>query len=427
MTNPDVLVIGAGPAGMAASIRAQESGANVLVLDDNPDAGGQIWRGGQRTHKGRQAAQWFERFRQSGVPVTTGAQVVSASASDKALLVETWDKGLEFRYKKLIIAAGAREIFLPFPGWTLPGIAGVGGLQALVKSGLPIAGKSVVIAGSGPLLLAVAASLRKSGARVKLIAEQARMWSVTRFALGLARHPGKLMQAVAVQFSLVGIPYRYGCWVEAAEGTERLERVHLRKGNRRWTEPCDYAAIAYGLYPNVELPSLLNCHIQNDVVVVDEFGRTSVDDVYSVGECTGIGGVDLSLVEGEIAGYAASGNHDRARRLFAARKRARHFADRLNKAFALRGELKGLPKDDTFVCRCEDVTYGRLKNVSSFRAAKLHTRCGMGPCQGRVCGPATQFLFGWRAESIRPPIFPARVGTLVIDEAVPEEAAPIPQ
>src|SRR5689334_21074633 len=138
MTNTDVLVIGAGPAGMAASIRAKESGANVLVLDDNPDAGGQIWRGGQRTQKGRQASHWFERFRHSGVPVTTGAQVVSASTSDKTLLVETWDKSLEFRYNKLIIAAGARETFLPFPGWTLPGIAGVGGLQALVKSGLPI-------------------------------------------------------------------------------------------------------------------------------------------------------------------------------------------------------------------------------------------------------------------------------------------------
>ncbi len=153
----------------------------------------------------------------------------------------------------------------------------------------------------------------------------------------------------------------------------------------------------------------------------------SSTDVYCIGECTGIGGVDLSLVEGEITGYAAVGSQDRARRLFAARKKAWHFADRLNDAFALREELRSLPKDDTFVCRCEDVSYGRLKNVSSFRAAKLHTRCGMGPCQGRVCGPATQFLFGWRAESIRPPIFPARIRTLVVDEAVSEEAAPRPQ
>jgi NADPH-dependent 2,4-dienoyl-CoA reductase/sulfur reductase-like enzyme len=425
--NADIVVVGAGPAGMAATVCARESGASVFVLDDNPMSGGQIWRGGEKAHKGSQAAHWFARFLESGVPVLTGAQVISASAANKSLLVETWDQSFELRYNKLIIAAGAREIFLPFPGWTLPGITGVGGLQALAKSGLPMNGKSVVLAGSGPLLLAVASSLRKMGARVKLIAEQATRASVMRFAFGLLRHPAKIAQALVLQGSLLGIPYRYSCWVEAAEGNGRLKRLILRQGNRRWAENCDYAAIAFGLYSNVELPSLLNCRILNDAVQVDEYGRTSVPDIYCAGECTGIGGVDLSLVEGEIAGYAAAEKHDRARNRFEARYKARDFADRLNAAFALRPELKALPKDDTFVCRCEDVCYGRLKGVSSFRAAKLHTRCGMGPCQGRVCGPATQFLFGWRTESIRPPIFPARVGSLVIDEAVPEEAAPIPQ
>ncbi len=130
----------------------------------------------------------------------------------------------------------------------------------------------------------------------------------------------------------------------------------IRQGNRRWTEPCDYAGIAFGLCPNLELPSLLGCRIVNDAVAVDEYGKASVEDIYCVGECTGIGGVDLSLLEGEIAGYAAAGRHDRARTLFAARDKARDFANRLNSAFALREELKFLPKDDTFVCRCEDVS-----------------------------------------------------------------------
>src|SRR3982750_2486263 len=165
LTNADVVVIGAGPAGMAAAVRASESGAKVLVLDDNTGSGGQIWRGGERAQHDRHSDLWFKRFRTSGARLLAGAQVVSAVASNQTLLVETWKESLGFRYKKLIIAAGAREIFLPFPGWTLPGIAGVGGLQSLAKSGLPIAGKSVVIAGSGPLLLAVAASLRKAGAR----------------------------------------------------------------------------------------------------------------------------------------------------------------------------------------------------------------------------------------------------------------------
>ncbi|MFL6451356.1 MAG: FAD-dependent oxidoreductase [Bryobacteraceae bacterium] len=427
MTKSDIVVIGAGPAGMAASIRARESGANVLVIDDNPASGGQIWRGGQRAHKESEPASWFEQFRRTGVPVIAGAQVISACASSKTLVVETWEASLEIRYNKLIIASGAREIFLPFPGWTLPGIAGVGGLQALANSGLPIPGKSVVIAGSGPLLLAVAANLRKLGARVKLIAEQASRQSVMRFALGLLRHPAKMNQAAALKYSLLRVPYRYNCWVEAAEGNGRLERLVLRHANRRWSEKCDYAAIAFGLCPNIELPLLLNCRIQNHAVEVDEFARTSVPDIYCAGECTGIGGVDLALVGGEIAGYSATGRDDFARHLFAKRNTARHFADRLNAAFSLGDELKELPKDDTLVCRCEDVSYGRLKNFSSFRAAKLHTRCGMGPCQGRVCGPATHFLFGWRVESVRPPIFPARIGSLVVDEAVPEEAAPTPQ
>src|SRR5207245_414378 len=147
---------------------------------------------------------------------------------------------------------------------------------------------------------------------------------------------------------------RYSSWVEVAEGNGRLERVIVRQGNRRWTEQCNYAAIAFGLYPNIELPSLLNCRLRNDTVEVDEYGRTSVPDVYCVGECTGIGGVDLSLIEGEIAGYSATGRDDLARVRFAAGKGARDFADRLNAAFALRQELKTLPNVDTFVCRCED-------------------------------------------------------------------------
>jgi hypothetical protein len=156
-------------------------------------------------------------------------------------------------------------------------------------------------------------------------------------------------------------------------------------------------------------------------VVVDDLQRSSLENVFCAGEATGIGGVDLALVEGEIAGYAASGQIDRARALFGKRSRARRFASNLNRAFALRNELKLLPEPDTFVCRCEDVTFKRLKNAASFRAAKLHTRCGMGPCQGRVCGPAADFLFGWRTESVRPPIFPARVGSLIFEQSEHEE------
>jgi hypothetical protein len=121
----------------------------------------------------------------------------------------------------------------------------------------------------------------------------------------------------------------------------------------------------------------------------------------------------LSLVEGEIAGLAAAGNVDEARKLFPLRTKQRKFAELLNRTFVLRDELKQQVQPDTIVCRCEDVTFDRLRAHSSWRAAKLQTRCGMGPCQGRVCGGAVEFLFGWRSESVRPPVLPVRVESLV--------------
>jgi NADPH-dependent 2,4-dienoyl-CoA reductase/sulfur reductase-like enzyme len=183
----------------------------------------------------------------------------------------------------------------------------------------------------------------------------------------------------------------------------------LRRGSSIWKEPCDYAAIGFGLVPNLELPLLLGCAIDEAFVVVDEWQQSSLADVYCAGEPTGIGGLDLALTGGEIAGYAATGQSDRARRLFAARDRAVRFRDRLAATFALRGELKAITTEETIVCRCEDVPLSRLRGHSSWRSAKLHTRCGMGPCQGRMCGPAVEFLCGWRADSMRPPLYPIPV------------------
>src|SRR5262249_8760006 len=136
-------------------------------------------------------------------------------------------------------------------------------------------------------------------------------------------------------------------------------------------------------------------------------------NVYCAGESTGIGGLELSLVEGEIAGLAAADKRDVAQKLFPIREKHRKFADLLNRTFALHDELKQLAAPETIVCRCEDVTFERLRVHRSWRAAKLQTRCGMGPCQGRVCGGAVEFLFGWRAESVRPPALPVRVESLI--------------
>ena len=418
---PDVAVIGAGPAGMAAAIRASAAGAQVIILDDNPGAGGQIWRGMEQTRSDRQAREWFHKFASLRSSVLSNCRVISASTRPLMLLAETPTGRLEISPRSLILATGARELFLPFPGWTLPGVMGAGGLQAMAKSGLPIAGKRIVVAGTGPLLLAVGAYLKSHGAAVKLIAEQASRAAIARFGLHLITQGDKLAQAVGLQFRLRGVPYLQSCWVEEAVGDRRLESVRIRRGTKTWTEDCDYAAVGYGLYPNAELALLLGCRMSGPYVAVDELQRTSIDNVYCAGESTGIGGIDLSLVEGEIAGYAANAEEKYARALFDKRKRARTFAEALNSAFALRPELRNLPRADTFVCRCEDVAFERLQQVTGFRAAKLHTRCGMGPCQARVCGPATEFLFGWTKGSVRPPLFAARMGTLLENKTDPKE------
>jgi NADPH-dependent 2,4-dienoyl-CoA reductase/sulfur reductase-like enzyme len=319
---------------------------------------------------------------------------------------------------------GARERFLPFPGWTLPGVMGAGGLQALVKNGLPIAGRKVIVAGSGPLLLAVAAYLHAHKALVGLIAEQASLRHLLGFGLSLLAHPGKLLQAIGLKARLLGIPYHPGTWPVSVNGRDRVQAVTLTNGLRTWSQPCDYFACGFGLVPNVELPALLGCRIERGCVFVDDEQQTNVPGVYCVGETTGIGGLECSLVEGRLAGYAASEQIERARQLLPARRRARHFAAALEGAFALRDELKELPRADTIVCRCEDVPHGALAACGDWRQGKLQTRCGMGPCQGRVCGPALAFLHGWEVQSIRPPVLPVRLGSLLGENCIREESAP---
>jgi NADPH-dependent 2,4-dienoyl-CoA reductase/sulfur reductase-like enzyme len=403
------LIAGAGPAGLAAAFRASQAGRRVTVVDDNPDAGGQIWRGEKREPRSAEAQVWFERIRSVAIDFIAGARVFQ-QIGPGALLAETSGGVLELAYRNLVLATGARERFLPFPGWTLPNVMGAGGLQALVKNGLAINGKKIVVAGSGPLLLAVAGYLRSHGAEVLLIAEQASSLRLARFGLGLINQPGKLSQAFALS---KGFKYLKDCWVTAASGEEKLESVDLQRHGKRWSLACDYLACAFHLVPNLELAELLGCELNDGAVRVNEYQQTSVPHVYAAGELTGIGGLELSLVEGEIAGLAAAGRSEDARPLFSERAKQRRFADLLNRTFALRDELKSLAEPETIVCRCEDVVFDRLRAHDSWRVAKLQTRCGMGPCQGRICGSAVEFLFDWKVESVRPPVLPVRVESLL--------------
>jgi len=414
----DVLVIGGGPAGLSAASRAAECGVRVGIVDDNFNLGGQIWRGGA-AGKNPEATHWAERVRAANVTSLCGMRVFDQPEAG-VLLAEGMDDVHDLHYDKLVLATGARERFLPFPGWTLPNVIGAAGLQAMVKCGLPIREKRVVVAGTGPLLLAVAAYLRKCGAEIRLICEQASWVALMRLGAELLRQPGKVVQGVQLKKELAGVPFATGSWPLAAQGEDVLESVSISRGRKTETIACDYLACGFHLVPNTELASLLGCEIQGGYVRVDDFQRTSARGVFCAGEPTGIGGVELSLVEGQIAGLAAWERTVQARELFRERKKLRQFAQALEHACRLRPELKDLPSSETVVCRCEDVSYARLRRYASWRAAKLQTRCGMGPCQGRVCGPAAQFLFKWNPDSVRPPILPVRVASLAAPAGSPE-------
>ena len=408
----DVLVVGGGPAGMAASVVAAECGLRVGLVDDNPSLGGQIWRG----ETSSDGARWAERSRSVGVEALCGTRVFHHPASG-VLLAEREEDVYELSFQKLVLATGARERFLPFPGWTLPNVMGAGGLEAMVKCGLPIAGKRVVVAGTGPLLVAVAAALRKHGATVVAICEQASWTSLVRFGGALLAESHKLSQAISLRRQLAGVRFLTSCWPLEAQGQEKLEAVVI---SRRERVVCDYLACGFHLVPNTELAQLLGCQIRDGYVQVDEFQETSLAGVLCAGEPTGIGGLELSLIEGQIAGLAAAGRKQEAVRHFKQRKKLQGFARVLHRAFSLRPELKTLARPETIVCRCEDVPQRRLAAHKSWRAAKLQTRCGMGPCQGRICGPATEFLFHWKPDSVRPPIFPAQFAHMAWMASSPE-------
>jgi D-hydroxyproline dehydrogenase subunit alpha len=407
----DVLIVGGGPAGIAAAVSATESGKRIGIVDDNAALGGQIWRG-ETVQSNSEAAAWIQKLNGGDVELCAGMRVFDSSAPG-FLRAESSEGACEFEYGKLILATGARERFLPFPGWTLQNVMGAGALQALVKSGLPMGRKRVVVAGTGPLLLAVAAYLKNHGAKVVAIYEQASRAALAKFALKVVSQKGKLAQALSLRKGLRAIPIITSAWPVAAKGNGGVQSVVISRGGEHEEIACDYLACGFHLVPNTELAVLLGCRLQNGFVQVDDFQQTSQPNVFCAGEPTGIGGVELSLVEGQIASLAAIGKKDASQNLFSARRKMRSFAESLDHTFALRPELKGLASAETIVCRCEDVKYGQLAQHPSWRAAKLHTRCGMGPCQGRVCGPATQCLLGWTPESVRPPIFPVSLENLI--------------
>ena len=418
----DLVVIGAGPAGLAAADAAAQCGKRVLLLDQAPRIGGQIWRHRDRATVPSRGRQLMATLESARISVAVAAVIIDIPSPDR-LLVTIHGRTVVIETAALVLATGASERFLPFPGWTLPGVVGVGGLQALIKSGLDISGQRVVLAGSGPLVWPVAREAVRAGARVSLIAEQATLTNLLEFGTGLVRSPATLLRAVGYRAATWRAPFRTDSWVLRADGEERVTSAVMRVAGVERRFECDWLATAVGLVPRTALARLLGCALDGDAIAVDQQQSTSVSGVWAAGECTGISGDEGARVEGAIAGRAASGAAV-SQRLLRRRELTRRFGARLTAAFAPRAALRERVASHCVVCRCEDVTAGAIDPNWDARQAKLWTRIGMGPCQGAVCGPACAMLYGWDVNVVRPPLDHPAIGEWITALRAAESTEP---
>lgn len=418
----NVVIIGAGPAGLSASLAAAAAGAPVLLIDSNPRLGGQYWRMSADDFQD-QHNQHFDldtglllinavKARKE-IEVWSGAQIWSATNKDGKNTLRVIYQGKEriVNTENLILCTGAYDRTLPFPGWDIPGVMTPGGVQSLLKGHGVLAGKRVVVAGSGPFLLPVAAGVVKAGGSVVALLEanKSRRWLTSFFVL--LENTSKIKEAFYYikTISEAKVRARFGQAVIAAHAASNgeLESVDIAKIDRNFrikkvqNIKCDVAAIGWGFTADTSLAGSLGCNqlVAKDdgvVVWVDSKQQTSIPGVFAAGEITGIGGSDLSMAEGVIAGISAAKfvgcNVEVLKAHRKRRAKRQRFANALIRAYPIKPGWKSWLRDETIICRCEEVCLSDLKHsinelgATDSRTAKLLTRCGMGLCQGRICG-----------------------------------------
>jgi len=450
-----VVIVGAGPAGASAAIALARAGIASVLLDDNPQAGGQIFRprsDGSAPPLGHDArgAVLRETLHQHAALIDhrRGHEVVAVYPGPRL-----WVAGPEGVYQlaaeHLVLAAGAVEIGVPVPGWTLPGVYALGGLQILAKSAASVPAGRTVLAGAGPLLYLVAAQLVSVGVAVSDVVDAAALPTPGQIA-GMARAPELLLRGFGFELVLRrrGVAIHRRSAVVEVRGDEAAREAVVaplgddwtpRSGARR-TIPLDVLGMSFGLRPNTELTQLAGCEHDHDAAAGGWRVRrgagyvTSVANVYAIGDGAGIGGVDTALAEGTIFG------RDLAQRLGATNAtldaEALEARDRLASFAAFRRALvdwSGLrpgifraARAETVVCRCEDVRVADLDlaleaGLALPRGLKLRTRAGMGLCQGRTCSPAIQQRIAEKAglspaevpmPTVRVPLRPVPVAAL---------------
>jgi NADPH-dependent 2,4-dienoyl-CoA reductase/sulfur reductase-like enzyme len=418
----DVVVVGAGPGGMAAASAAADGGAEVLLIDSARAVGGQFNRQPPEEFRLRRPERlqhgWkafvAKRDRLATHPRITHLAETSVWAFEQGnrLWVQRGPADGVGREvfavdaKAVVLATGAYDRVLPFPGWDLPGVYTAGAAQALAKGQRIAVGKRVLIAGTGPFLLPVAESLVGVGAEVVALLEANSLTTVRR---GWSTDPlvatGKIREALGYGALLARhrIPLKHGWTVIAAHGDDQVEAVTVArldddwrpiKGSERRVE-VDAVCLGFGFTAQLELAVSARCELTTGpdggpAVAVDANQQTTTPGVFAAGELTGIGGADLAAAEGRVAGVAAAGQIP-VRQDHATVGKRRRFAAALAKAYPIRDGWRSWSKPETVVCRCEEVTRGDIegavveRGVADGRALKLTSRAGLGLCQGRVC------------------------------------------
>ncbi|PZU92731.1 MAG: FAD/NAD(P)-binding oxidoreductase [Chelatococcus sp.] len=457
----DLVVVGAGPAGLSAAARAAELGLSVLLADENPAPGGQIYRAITTTPVQNRAILGEDYWRGSGIVArferskavyAAGCTVWSLGPSDTDPASDSFEIGLSLGGKarmiaasQVILATGAQERPFPIPGWTLPGVMTAGAAQIALKgAGIVPAGRTV-IAGCGPLLYLLAAQLAAAGSEIVAVLDTTPR---ANWAKALAAFPDflrspylakglKLMAATRRRLRFVS-----GVTGLAAGGEGRLVSVTAQRGGASETIACDTLLLHQGVIPGVNLSNAAGCAHDFDetqhafVPRLDAWFASSVAGIAIAGDGAGIGGAESAALRGEIAAFDAA---RRLGRLSPAERDRQAAPIRADLERCLRGRrfLDLLyrpapqflaPRDDaTIVCRCEEVTAGQIRDaatrlgVTGPNQMKAFLRCGMGPCQGRLCGPTVVELIAQARGTtpaevgyyrLRPPVKPVTLAEL---------------
>lgn len=421
MASPDLVIVGAGPAGIRAAETALAAGLSVTLVDESPQAGGQIYRR-QPAGFTRQPAELYGSDARKASALHDAAarlqgridhrrNALAWALRDGALHVVDADGVSEtLRPRAILIASGATDRVFPIPGWTLPGVHSLGAAQISLKAQACAIGERIVFLGAGPLLYLVAWQYLKAGAKPLAVLDTSRLADRLKGLGGMLARPLYVLRGLRYMADLkrAGVEIVTGVTPLAFKGEGSLAALSFRDAAGRAREiACDAAGFGYHLRAETQLADLAGVGFDYDPVtrqylpILDEMGRTAVKGVYLAGDGARLAGADAAECSGRLAAFAALEDMGRAVDRVAVEtnlgdlRRFLRFRDGLAEAFPWPGArfAAALP-DETIVCRCEEITAGDLRRTARELGAdevnrvKAFSRVGMGRCQGRYCGLA---------------------------------------